>query len=390
MFKKKAAALACVVVLVSNILTSTTYGAELPPSKTPQLGIDVVVDGKKVSFPDTEPFLDQNDRIMVPIRLVSEKLGAKVFWDNTTEIVTITQENKNIVMPINSNKVTVNNETIELDTAAILHEGRVVVPLRFVSETLDTKVEWNKNAFSVTIGSNSFLAKVEAGEIKLDAWGRQLRRANATNLPKTADDWYLLEDIPNWAYDLKNPIALGKLDYLPSKKIPESWNWTKENLDRMALNVKTVYKTALNIDYRTIDKQQFFNSYFENLGHNGYLKQMLWDGFVDFVKENKIITEGYAFPEQSTAFYASEQPMMRVKFKFRVIQSNDMTQFSMDSYKPSRLSESPTWVKKGRWYEGYCSIMFFTNYGNYQEEHYKTWSPENMFIKDSYMYMELK
>ncbi|MEK3903606.1 stalk domain-containing protein [Paenibacillus sp. FSL R7-0179] len=53
----------------------------MPVSAHAAQSVRVVVDGSKISFPDAQPFLDKQNRVQVPVRFVSEALGAKVGWD---------------------------------------------------------------------------------------------------------------------------------------------------------------------------------------------------------------------------------------------------------------------------------------------------------------------
>ncbi|MDR6726165.1 hypothetical protein J2W91_004671 [Paenibacillus amylolyticus] len=83
--------------------------------------------------------------------------------------------------------------------------------------------------------------------------------------------------------------------------------------------------------------------------------------FVEHVKKNKIITEGYAFPEQSMIFYNKDTFFIRTKFKFRVIQTNDRTQFVMDNFDPSGRSEKAKGINPGVWYEGWADVAIATS-----------------------------
>ena len=51
--------------------------------------VKVMVDNKLVVFPDQGPYIDKNDRTMVPLRFISETLGADVDWDADTRTVYI-------------------------------------------------------------------------------------------------------------------------------------------------------------------------------------------------------------------------------------------------------------------------------------------------------------
>ena len=43
-----------------------------------QTNVKVTLDGNEIYFPDVKPFIDERDRVLVPIRFVSETLGAMV------------------------------------------------------------------------------------------------------------------------------------------------------------------------------------------------------------------------------------------------------------------------------------------------------------------------
>lgn len=115
-----------------------------------QVKVSVNVNGNAVSFPDAQPYYE-NDRVMIPVRFVSEALGATVGYSSEDRRVTIQQDGKLIVMKINSATVAVDSVIKTLDVPARLQENRTYVPLRFVSEALGATVGWNQTQRLVTI-----------------------------------------------------------------------------------------------------------------------------------------------------------------------------------------------------------------------------------------------
>ena len=113
--------------------------------------IRVRVNGAQVSFPDGKPFIDENSRVLVPIRFVSQQLGAQVNWDSKTKKVTIVDGDKNATLTINSKQVKVNGENKTLDTAAVVKNERTYVPLRFVGEAFGAGVRWDNKVRIVYI-----------------------------------------------------------------------------------------------------------------------------------------------------------------------------------------------------------------------------------------------
>ena len=99
---------------------------------------------------DTAPVM-VNDRILVPLRAIFERLGAAVEWDDPTQTVTATKNGKTIVLTIGNKVATVNGETRELDVEAQLVQDRTMVPIRFVSESLGAEVRWEESVNTVNI-----------------------------------------------------------------------------------------------------------------------------------------------------------------------------------------------------------------------------------------------
>ena len=113
--------------------------------------IKVYVNGDQVDFPDQKPMINADSRTMVPVRFVSEALGADVEWDGTTNTVNIAHKGKSISLGIGQKQAKVDEDSIVLDTAAALVNSRTMVPLRFVSECLSAEVQWDQYARAVYI-----------------------------------------------------------------------------------------------------------------------------------------------------------------------------------------------------------------------------------------------
>ena len=114
--------------------------------------VNITVDGT-VMKTDVPPFIDENARTMVPVRFVSEALGCHVNWNATDQRVRISRPGTIVDLHINRKMARVNNAEQELDTAAVLTEGRTMVPLRFLAETFGLQVNWNNDSRTVAIKS---------------------------------------------------------------------------------------------------------------------------------------------------------------------------------------------------------------------------------------------
>ncbi len=93
-----------------------------------------------------------NGTTMVPMRDIFEALDSKVNWDSATKSVTATRGNKAIKLTVNSTEAIVNGKTNILNEAPYVNENQTtMVPLRFISEALGADVEWNGTERVITI-----------------------------------------------------------------------------------------------------------------------------------------------------------------------------------------------------------------------------------------------
>ncbi|MBQ4516163.1 MAG: copper amine oxidase N-terminal domain-containing protein [Clostridia bacterium] len=92
--------------------------------------VKVTLDGKEISFPDAKPFIDERDRVLVPIRFVSEALGSVVDWGNETRTAVIKQDDDEIRYTVYQPLAYLNGEMMVMDTYGILTDCRTMVPIR--------------------------------------------------------------------------------------------------------------------------------------------------------------------------------------------------------------------------------------------------------------------
>ena len=140
-------------------------------SETPQTNvsdeINVVVNGNKLTF-EQAPIM-YNDRVMVPIRAISESLGAEVSWNDVRKVgrvVGIKKGNKEISFYAdeteyaNPSQMSIYTEgdyqssQITLDAPIMIYNDYTLVPVRAVSEAFDADVSWDGNTKTVNISAN--------------------------------------------------------------------------------------------------------------------------------------------------------------------------------------------------------------------------------------------
>ena len=103
---------------------------------------------------ETAPIMEE-DRTLVPMRFLFEKLGAEVTWDQATMTATAQKENTTINFSINQTNAVVNGANEQMDVPARLVNDKTMVPLRFLSEELGYEVDWNQELRMATIETNT-------------------------------------------------------------------------------------------------------------------------------------------------------------------------------------------------------------------------------------------
>ncbi len=134
------------VIAIFVSLISSSVGL-LGPSPAQAQNVNIIVNGQQVSF--DQPPIERGGRVFVPLRGVFERLGATVVYDNGT--INATGNGRNIQLHIGSTSAIVNGQTTYLDVAPFLVGARTLVPLRFISESLGANVNWDGNSHTVTV-----------------------------------------------------------------------------------------------------------------------------------------------------------------------------------------------------------------------------------------------
>lgn len=89
-----------------------------------------------------QPAYVNGGRTLVPFRFLGESLGAQISWDNKKNQATLKLGTTEVKVTIGSKAAYVNGRLQSLDVAAELKGGRTFIPLRFVSESLGAYVTY--------------------------------------------------------------------------------------------------------------------------------------------------------------------------------------------------------------------------------------------------------
>jgi peptidoglycan DL-endopeptidase LytE len=115
-------------------------------------GVKVQVNDEILVTPDDQPFLDTAGHLQVPLRLVMEKIGLTVHADiiESKANVTLTNSKQSIKFQTGESQVQVNDNLVKLESPAVYTQGKVFISLRFVSDALGIRIQWDeKNRIAI-------------------------------------------------------------------------------------------------------------------------------------------------------------------------------------------------------------------------------------------------
>ncbi len=125
--------------IISNIFVGVTFAND-PAENVP----DIYIDNVKMEFADAKPLIDENDRLLIPVRMIGEAIGAKVIWEpdygnGRVEIISKNDANYT-VFDIGSNVSFLNGTRIYMDTEAKIINDYTYIPLRYIGEAMNYTV----------------------------------------------------------------------------------------------------------------------------------------------------------------------------------------------------------------------------------------------------------
>ncbi|RUT33590.1 copper amine oxidase N-terminal domain-containing protein [Paenibacillus zeisoli] len=153
------------------------------------------------------PYIDRQNRLMLPLRAAGELLGASVTYDPASRSAVITQNDNLVKIQVGSHIAVVNGEKVEMDTQPVMEKGYMIIPARILFDAFAYKVTLNHHV--VTLKDDRMLRQ---GLLK-----------------------YLLDDDRVAISRTLNQVAFEPLYYTLSTSI--SKNMTHFNFDFTARNI---------------------------------------------------------------------------------------------------------------------------------------------------------
>lgn len=142
-------------ILKSGLLT-LAVGASFGGAAQAQPAAQVYLNGSPLRLANAP--MQQNGRTLVPMRDIFEALGATVNYNSLNQSIAAQKGTTVVRLALGSRNAAVNNIPVTLDAPARTYYGSTFVPLRFVSEALGANVSFNPSNRVVSISDSSVRA----------------------------------------------------------------------------------------------------------------------------------------------------------------------------------------------------------------------------------------
>lgn len=145
--------------LIRLLLAGALVLGSVPAHAAPLYKMDV--NGKLIVSPLIQ---ERNQRLLVPIRFVSEEFGAVVTWIQATQEVRIEQDGRVIRMWLGQKTASVDGKDLVMDVAPFAQSERTLIPIRFFAEAMGAHVGWRQATGTAYIWQKFGLHRVLPGE----------------------------------------------------------------------------------------------------------------------------------------------------------------------------------------------------------------------------------
>ncbi|MDK2920308.1 MAG: N-acetylmuramoyl-L-alanine amidase [Candidatus Petromonas sp.] len=249
-------------------------------------------------------------RTLVPVRFISENLGAQVSWDQDERKATIKTDEKEIILKIDSPKVLVNGEEYTLPDGVpaklIGYEDnfRTMVPLRFVSEQLGMEVGWIAETMTATIDKPMQYVKniqydgtKKFPEIILSTTGEVEISSFFLEGSEVGGEDRIVIDLPNTKLDIQDESIVDSNGLV--------------HIDVLEDDIKAIRASQFEIDpYKTrvvidMEKRKGYETFYDEEKNELRIK------FINSVKDIKI---DKMYDVDTVAIKTAEEPIYNIMF----------------------------------------------------------------------------
>ena len=237
-------------------------------------------------------FIVKNDRIHIPLRLVSENLGADVNWKGDTKEVEIINKGKKIIFYVDSNEYRIDDILYTIDSSTFILKDTAYVPARALANAMDAKLEWNEKEFYCAIDNG--YEKDPTRDLDPAKDGKDLalidKLRKVTDLGDYLKDGVIrVEEVEDgkvyelflkdyekknlsmrFVFDKNNNLTFYKFDYFPNEKYPflekhlseeESKKVAREFMDIVGDKKRFLKENELNANQQVTPEAGTYNFY---------------------------------------------------------------------------------------------------------------------------------
>lgn len=259
--------LALFLITFLVLLLQTNIQAQEIPFKDYKIYVD-----DKLLPSDHAPMI-LSGRTLIPVRAISEAIGATVTWNPKYQIATIQHLEDIVELAVNLNRAQVNRKSIPLDVPAQLLNGRMYVPLRFIGEALHMQVDFEPSEKRIRLTPNQrrLLQRFDGVETYVE------RTKNIVHILFKGVDQYvhttlqspndstvrLVFDLPN-TYTINPPFSKTYDNYpLLSIRYNPLDEAISTNLKLPKETVRVVIDLAKNVNYALFSKNDTLDLHFQ-------------------------------------------------------------------------------------------------------------------------------
>lgn len=135
---------------VANVITAAS-GVAVGKDVVLTIGSTTIyTDGVASTIP-VAPYIDAQNRTMVPVSAIGRIIGAEVDWNEATRTVLVTKDGNRALLTIGSDVMNVNGMNIPMRSQAVIRSERTFVPLRDLGVALGVSTDWDAATQTVTV-----------------------------------------------------------------------------------------------------------------------------------------------------------------------------------------------------------------------------------------------
>ncbi len=151
---KKSKLIVMTFILFICFLPKQAYAQKNSDTQSNQT-IQIILDDKIIEYNEDYgyPFINDDNRTLVPFRKTLEFFGAEVQWNDKTKTAYAIKDNIMITVPIGEKYIYKNEKKVENDTYAVVVNQRTYLPIRIVMESFGCQVEWDAQKKAVIINT---------------------------------------------------------------------------------------------------------------------------------------------------------------------------------------------------------------------------------------------